>query len=67
MSPQPTCPACGGKTRTRHCPNTNPTCTWDSCVNPACKASIDRVTGKHSHPLTDQCQTCGPIQRRPAQ
>ncbi len=65
MSKPPTCPACGQHTLTRHCPETNTTCTWDACVNPACRAAVDRVTGKHSHPLVSTCKACGPVARRP--
>lgn len=49
----------------RHCPPTNPTCTWDACIEQTCKATVDRVTGKHSHPLVSQCQACGTVERRP--
>lgn len=66
MSSTPTCPACGTASLTRHCPPTNPTCTWDSCVNQACKAAVDRVTGKHSHPIASDCKTCGPVTRKPS-
>lgn len=66
MSQPPTCPACGNQSLTHHCPPTNPTCSWDSCTNPACKACIDRVTGQHSHPFLTTCKTCGPVARRPA-
>lgn len=65
MSKPPTCPSCGKQTLDRHCPPTNTTCHWDQCVNPACKAAVDRVTGKHSHPLVSQCQACGTVERRP--
>ena len=65
MSGPPTCPSCGKKTLTRHCPSTNPTCTLDACVEQTCKATVDRVTGKHSHPLGSQCNTCGVVERRP--
>lgn len=65
MSKPPTCPSCGKQTLDRHCPPTNPTCTWDACVEQTCKATVDRVTGKHSHPVTTQCNTCGPVARRP--
>jgi len=65
MSPATTCPSCGGQTLARHCPPTNATCPWDQCVNPDCKAAVDRVTGKHSHPVVHECLACGPITRRP--
>lgn len=65
MSAPPTCPSCGKQTLSRHCPPTNTTCHWDSCINPECKAAIDRVTGKHSHPLVSTCKACGPVARRP--
>lgn len=64
MSPPPTCPFCGSSSLRRHCPPMNPTCTWDCCVHPACKAAVDRVTGKHTHPGNGtSCKTCGPITR----
>ena len=63
--PAPKCPVCAQHTLQRHCPETNTTCTWDGCVNPGCKANVDRITGKHSHHNTDYCATCGPIDRRP--
>lgn len=65
MSRPPSCPSCGKQTLGRHCPATNPNCHWDQCVNHECKATVDRVTGKHSHPLVNQCSTCGPVARRP--
>lgn len=61
----PKCPVCAQPTLQRHCPPTNPTCSWDACVNAECKANTDRVTGRHSHPFTATCATCGPVARSP--
>ncbi len=41
------CPVCVVSGLTRHCPDTNTTCTWDTCVK--CGASVDRISGRHSH------------------
>jgi hypothetical protein len=65
MSQPPTCPACGRASLTRHCPDTNRMCGWDTCTNRDCGSNVDRVTGKHDH-RNDQCHTCGPVTRRPA-
>lgn len=61
--PLPTCPACGRPTLQRHCPATNPGCPWDYCTDPDCRATVDRVTGRHSHPIHDACATCGTVPR----
>lgn len=57
MSPPPTCPSCSRQSLTRHCPPTNPR-SWDACTDPGCKAIVDRVTGRHSHPVTTKCNAC---------
>lgn len=57
------CPACkDGKLR-RHCPDPHPTCGWDECVR--CRSTVDRMTGRHSHPpaLGETCKACGPFTR----
>lgn len=61
MGKPPTCPACGQAALYRHCPATNPNCAWDSCTS--CKSNVNRVTGRHDHPIVDNCRTCGPITR----